>query len=583
MKNNRVSDVLRIVLLMCLASAVFVACGPASRRNASLSAVQIAVQRLNGETSKAEPLSPGQRLTVYEGDGVSINQSGYAKLDMAKCILDIYRDSALHVKGVPSESAPVCIVAFEHGTLLASVSVKTVVDAEWAIITAVGTQFFVHRDLQRQLVWLVVIQGTVVFEAAGERIEVGPGQQVWVQHGSAPHQVGPANRAYVQDLFPRIEDLTTGILTDWQVLSDQRVVEGAATATATPAVRPTSTPTALLAAVATPTPTSAQTTRTTNTPAVALANTPTNTRTPLPSLPSATPGPQLGPQNVAVYYETGNVWVTYRLANAVAELDGENPDKVLRTIKGIDSPNGIVIWQAGGRAYVTNRDKGALTEIDLKSGKVLQTLAIDQPGAAAQRALPFGVAVDESNGDLYVANYGTSTLWYYNADARKATTMKWPERPVHAAFTLATDTTWVLSSNGIVRSIFKGDAGQFYEIAKGAFDLAIADDGLGGYATNPETKQVVAWGEGVKGELALKNAPYAIANMGGCIGVVVPAENALYTLDLGLSKILDVYKLGKQSVGDGGQGIAANHRTDMVYVTNYAADSVTAISSPCPR
>jgi len=40
--------------------------------------------------------------------------------------------------------------------------------------------------------------------------------------------------------------------------------------------------------------------------------------------------------------------------------------------------------------------------------------------------------------------------------------------------------------------------------------------------------------------------------------------------------------LNRQTVGEGGQGIAYFAPADTVYVANYSADSLTAVKNPCP-
>jgi len=65
------------------------------------------------------------------------------------------------------------------------------------------------------------------------------------------------------------------------------------------------------------------------------------------------------------------------------------------------------------------------------------------------------------------------------------------------------------------------------------------------------------------------------------VGAVVPAEDKLYVMDSQLNGTVATRNVGRQSVGDGGQGIAYSAPRDTVYVTNFADNSITAISNPC--
>jgi DNA-binding beta-propeller fold protein YncE len=66
------------------------------------------------------------------------------------------------------------------------------------------------------------------------------------------------------------------------------------------------------------------------------------------------------------------------------------------------------------------------------------------------------------------------------------------------------------------------------------------------------------------------------------VGAVVPAEDKLYIIDSAGFRVLRTIPVGKQTLPEGGQGIAYGHLTDTVYVTNYGANSITAFLHPCP-
>ncbi|MCC7355499.1 MAG: YncE family protein [Anaerolineae bacterium] len=505
------------------------------------------MQRFDATTSQALAVAEGEHQKMFANDGVRVDQNGRAKLDMSGCVLDIFRNSGLQVQGLPSESAPVCIVEFEQGTIYNRVEVETIINTEWAVITSLSTEYLVHLDPFREIIWVIVVDGVVAVEAAGERVEIGAGEQTWVRRGEPPEQPRPATRGEVGDLFPPVEELTNGVMVDNSVLVASLP-------------EPTSTPT----------PPRRVPTRPTPTPTSRVQIRPTRTPTPTPTTPSLN-----GPLDLAVYERTGNVWVTNRLGDSVAEVDGRDPDRVLAVIPGIAGPHDIAIWQEAGLAYVTNPDRNTVTEIDLGERRVREIIKIGNS--------PLGVAVDEKTGDVYVANPRENTVSWIVAKIHEVIGYQWEPGPLHIAYSPESGLSWVTSSSGLMQTISRGDpGGSLPAPVKGLFDLTLTPDGQGGYATSPEINHVAAWAHAGSNTIELKNAPYAIANFGRCLGVVVPAEDALYTFDFALESVLRVHRVGKQGrVGEGGQGLAYNAKADTAYVANFAANSVTAIRAPC--
>lgn len=342
--------------------------------------------------------------------------------------------------------------------------------------------------------------------------------------------------------------------------TDQPTATSSPTGTLPPTDTPTSTPTNTRTPTRTPTPTR------TRTPTI----TPTPSRTP-------TPAPRLrGPQNLAVYSKTGNLWVTNRLDDSIAEVNGKNVANVLFQLPKIDSPNGIAIWQSAGLAYVTNRDRGTLTEVDLGTKRIVRTLTVG--------VLPWGVAVDESNGDVFIANYGSDNYMCYERSSGKMWVVPVAvNQPAHVHYNAQIRGTFGVSRDGLVRRLYCRDSTGGAEFAdKSLFDLVTSPDAVYGYVTALESKRVWGWGRLAGRSVSFDNAPYGIEYLGRCVGTVVPAENRLYVLDSFLSGVVRRIGVGNQSVGEGGQGIAYNPSTDTTYVANFAADSITSITAACP-
>lgn len=267
-------------LLAALMAVGSVAAGCVSDRpKADLSSIHANVERFDASASRAEPVPEGDHRTMFEGDGVGVNRRGYAKLDMGGCLLEVFRDTDLQIGGLPTESAPVCIVDFEQGTIFNRVEKQVIINTEWAVIISLSTEFLVHLDPYREIIWIVVVDGIVQVEAAGQRVEVRAGQQTWVRRGQPPEPPRPATRAEVGDLFPRVEELTNN------VLSDPAILVGSVQVT-TPVLTRTPSPT--------PSPTPIKTSTPTPTPSMTATPTPTKTPTSTPTpTPTATPTPYI--------------------------------------------------------------------------------------------------------------------------------------------------------------------------------------------------------------------------------------------------------------------------------------------------
>jgi DNA-binding beta-propeller fold protein YncE len=359
--------------------------------------------------------------------------------------------------------------------------------------------------------------------------------------------------------------------------------------TATDTPTPTETPTEVPSE--TPTPTASATSTGTTRPTETFSPTPTKTRTPTQtrtptvtrtptstSTATSTPTPRppfSNPQNIAIFNKTGSLWVTNRGNNTVTEVDGNDVTHVLTTIPRIPDPNGIAIWQAAGLAYVTNRNQGSVTEIDLNNKRVVRTIALN-----STKDLPWGVAVDEATGDVLVANYGTNNVACVYRALGKLFAYTTLQLPAHLLYTVFDKSIYVVArSSGVERLYCQDSTGLTGFDDPSLFDLARSFDGVYIYVSATDTKRVYT----VPGHyVVLPNAPYGLAYLGSCLGAVVPVEDKLYIIDYYGVNVLSTIPVGKQTVPEGGQGIAYSPSNDTVYVTNYGANSITAFPHPCP-
>lgn len=390
-----------------------------------------------------------------------------------------------------------------------------------------------------------------------------------------------------------------------------------------PTVTPTPTWTETMTPTWTPTPTQTLTPNPSAsiTPTFTARATGTATSTPTPKptktltitfTPSITPTPNPldGPTYLAVFNRTGNVWVTSRKNSSLVELDGK--DLSLISTMVMDSPNGIAIWQDKGFAYVTNQDNNSVTEIDLVAHKITRKISVGSQ--------PMGVTVVQSTGDVFVANNKSDNISCIPADSTTVFTATSRDvvlnGPTHlTGFSYSTTVPGaaiVVDSTGVVAIValtrpsslsIKRDIAASPCVLVRVTNIgkdALADvtqvsnyDGQAFYVTDISGKLVELVPLSLlttdptgptpvpNPQIVLPKFPYAIADLGKCVAVVVPDQNRLYLLDSTLRKVLDQKKVGNQGK-NGGQGLAYYMDGNTVYVANEADDSVTRITNPCP-
>jgi YVTN family beta-propeller protein len=371
---------------------------------------------------------------------------------------------------------------------------------------------------------------------------------------------------------------------------------------------PVETPTPTPTETATPTPTPTSTLTPTPTPTHTPTLTPTPTITLTPTAPSATPtitdtptitstpNPLSGPEHVAIYYQTGNIWVTSRNNSLLVELDGNDLHVVSSMV--MDSPSGIDIWQAKGLAYVTNQDYNTVTEVDLNSRQVTRRIAVG--------GQPRGVSVVQQTGDVFVANYASNTVSCILVGASQASTandyrsnLSGPNSVV--AFSYDGPFAMVVGSNGSVASV--RIFGSAADGAKAGCTLSavttIGSNNLTAiiqasydqnifYVSDETSRSVLlvntsydsTGASPFKASIPLDFPPRAEAMIGKCVGAVMAGNNRLIMIDPSLSNTGRQIKVGAQGK-DGGEGLAYNPNRDVAYVVNKAANSVSRILKPC--
>ena len=305
------------------------------------------------------------------------------------------------------------------------------------------------------------------------------------------------------------------------------------------------------------------------------------------------------------------MWVTSLNNSSLVELDGKDLHVVSTML--VDSPNGIAIWQDKGLAYVTNKDYNTVTEIDLVAHKITSKIKVGTQ--------PFGVTVEQSTGDVFVANYGSNDVSCYPSTGGPAYTTANQkvslDRPTHLIGFRYSDAipgaAIVVDSSGQVAIVaitnpiigmtdtFKPAAvvtnacaiekiAQLNKDALADVDQAINTDLASFYVSDIDEKSIVlvplnlnartVEGPVTYQKIILPKSPYAVATFKQCVGAIVPDQNRLYLIDPALKQIIGQKKIGKQG-NSGGWGMAYNPDNETVYVANPDSNSVTRIETPC--
>jgi YVTN family beta-propeller protein len=318
------------------------------------------------------------------------------------------------------------------------------------------------------------------------------------------------------------------------------------------------------------------------------------------------------PQYLAIFRRTGNVWVTSRNNSSLVELDG-NDLHVISTML-VDSPNGIAIWQDKGLAYVTNQDNNTVTEIDLVAHKITRKIDVGQQ--------PFGITVEQTTGDVFVANNGSNDVSCIPSNGAPVTSTNNPQVPLDRptrligyrysdqipGAALVVDSSGLVAivaisnpSSGLADTIKPAAAiinacviakvAQINKDALADIDQSSSTDPVTFYVTDIDGKSVVLiLGTFLSNRtnsvtsayptITLPKAPYAVANFDKCVGAVVPSQNRLYIISQDLKQILGQKKTGKQG-DNGGWGLAYNPDNNTAYVANPDSNSVMRFETPC--
>jgi len=249
-----------IVGVLLSVAVILTGCHPKPKARVVLESVNDNVFALKSDGKTQVP--SGHTLPMSAGEGVDVDDTGLALLHFPDYLLvRIFRDSSLRVEEMAEPNAPPAVrLRMEGGTALVDVdpSAKFVsIENDVAVVTSMGTSFWIHVRPADQATWVMVREGKVVLRAGRSTVAVKPGFQSWVIPGEQIQKPVPNFREYVpQDILPSMEELTAGSVKDSEVFQEKEVPVGRATPSLPPlTLTPTSLPSATPSPTVTPTPT----------------------------------------------------------------------------------------------------------------------------------------------------------------------------------------------------------------------------------------------------------------------------------------------------------------------------------------
>ncbi|MGB8645347.1 MAG: YncE family protein [Anaerolineae bacterium] len=359
------------------------------------------------------------------------------------------------------------------------------------------------------------------------------------------------------------------------------------TVTLTPTA--TNTPTLTRTPTATPTRTGTPTATRTRSPTATGTNTPAPPPTAVTAVPPNTPfiiaNISLGahPKGVALREGDTRVFVALYDTNQVAVVDGPGLQVLGTHGTGGAHPNQVLYDGGTNGVFITNRDSNRVTGFDADTWTPLLNVTTDR--------LPWGLGIRWPNAVLYTANFGAGDVTAFDATGTRIQTLALAgDQPTLLAVTSGKLYTpgWLKGNLYVIDSA--NAVSNPISVGAGAFGVAANPYKDRIYLTNRTTHKlyiVDALQDNVRQVVTLANAGYhlAVNPTTNHVWVVMAAVNRVVALDGTTGAVLKTLPVGAQDASEGGQGIAVDHLTNRVYVSNYAAGTLTVIqdvASPLP-
>jgi len=266
------------------------------------------------------------------------------------------------------------------------------------------------------------------------------------------------------------------------------------------------------------------------------------------------------------------------------------------SIYGVKAPMGVAVSPSGDRIYVTETGSARSTHVFDNAGAEVGSFS--PPSSESGTRVPVYIALDPSNGDVYVSDRMAATIFVYNRDGRfrrefePQTTLD-PFAPLGLAFDRAGN-LYVSDVGGPIHRIVEFDRdGAIVRMIgeKGQFNFPnglVVDDRGNLFVADSNNGQVVVI-DGTGRQIGIIPRGVANGELGMPRGAAIDDRRRLYVAD-STGQALQVYTLddatdrpswygtvGTEGLGDGQfeypNGVATDTRA-RIYIADWANDRI---------
>jgi YVTN family beta-propeller protein len=277
----------------------------------------------------------------------------------------------------------------------------------------------------------------------------------------------------------------------------------------------------------------------------------------------------INPRAIAFSPATGKVYAVDTSRGAV-QIYNDALRQTSRVKVGAE-PVSIAVNETNGRVYVANAGDGTVTVLDGNSDEVLATIPVGSH--------PYSIAANATTGKVYITHTFGDELSILDGGTNTVTSLKTGSHDL-IAINARTDTIYLLGYEGGTVSVVDGvhQSVRIREAGKHAWGLTLNEATGTLYATRIETAEVAALAEGsqVAATLAAGAIPCAIAvnSKADLLYVANYGDNTVTVVDADTGNARATVR-----VGDHPKGIAFDPDRKLVYVANTSSDSVTVIDA----
>ena len=294
----------------------------------------------------------------------------------------------------------------------------------------------------------------------------------------------------------------------------------------------------------------------------------------------------LSPTSIGINPITNLIYVISSLTHSITIVEGKTYN-ILKMITVGDSPSALAINSVTNRIYVANKNSNTTTVIDGRSNTVVTNIPVGHS--------PYSIGVNPKTNEIFVTNRGfpidgvittmtdSMSVSVINGGTNKVIkTLSVGNSPEGIAVDPIRGTIFVANSGSYSISILKGSDDHFQVLAKvylvsENFTALPQVYNLATYlAVNPETNKVYITSEDAD-VVSVLSVNYSTSKNFES----VKPDNQDKILVTGRITPNQIRQPGTTlpgiMVGSAPHGIAVDHSTDLIYVTNQESDSITVI------